>query len=166
MPVLSSPLLPLPLPTGQFSLTTLCPQAGINERLVSLAQTAGNPPTTFPPVHIGIGQATFHPINFFLSPDATRAYVITTDLGVLAYNFNTNSTSKIPLVNNATPVAADITVDGSLIYVAGSDGLLHELNTALAFDQNQTSFSPLVNSSNSFCYTGTNCALNLVAVKP
>jgi hypothetical protein len=162
----TSLLLPAPLPTASFSLTTLCPTAGINERLVSLAQTAANPPTTFPPVHININQGTFHPINFFLSPDATRAYVVTTDLGVLVYNFNTNSTSKIPLVNNATPVAADITVDGSLIYVAGSDGLLHELNTALAFDQNQTSFSPLPNSANSFCYTGTNCALNIVAVKP
>jgi hypothetical protein len=162
----TSSLLPLPLPTGQFSLTTLCPQQGVNEHLVTLAQTAGNPPTTFLPVHININQGTFHPINFFLSPDATRAYIVATDLGVLVYDFNTRSTSKIPLVNNATPVSADITVDGSLIYVAGSDGLLHELNTALAFDQNQTSFSPLVNSSNSFCYTGTNCALNLVAVKP
>jgi hypothetical protein len=162
----TSSLLPLPLPTGQFSLTTLCPQAGVNEHLVSLAQTAGNSPMTFPPAHININQGTFHPINFFLSPDATHAYVVTSDLGVLVYDFNINSTSKIALVNNATPLAADITADGSLIYVAGSDGLLHELNTSLAFDQNQTTFSPLPNSPNNFCFTGTNCALNLVAVKP
>ncbi len=85
---------------------------------------------------------------------------------MLVYDFDTNSTSKIALVNNATPVAADIAADGSLIYVAGSDGLLHELNTALAVDQNQTSFSPLPNSPNNFCFTGTNCQLNIVAVKP
>jgi DNA-binding beta-propeller fold protein YncE len=133
---------------------------------VVLAQTTTNPPITFEPVYINLGRGAFHPINFFLSPDATLAYIVTSDLGVLVYDFNTNSVSGIPLVNNATPVAADITVDGSLIYVAGSDGLLHELNTALAVDQNQTSFLPLPNSPNSFCFTGSNCALNIVAVKP
>ena len=155
----NSSLLPLPLPPGPLSLPTLCPQH------VVLAQTP-TPATTFEPAHINIGQGTFHPINFFLSPDATHAYIVTSDLGVLVYDFNTNSTSRISLVNNATPVAADITIDGSLIYVAGSDGLLHELNTALAVDQNQTSFSPLPNSPNNFCFTGSNCALNIVAVKP
>jgi hypothetical protein len=161
----TSSLLPLPLPAGSFSLTTLCPQAGVNEHLVTLAQTPA-PATTFAPVHINIGQGTFHPINFFLSPDATHAYIVTSDLGILVYDFSTNSTSKIPLLNNATAVAADIAADGSLIYVAGSDGLLHQINTAVAVDQNQTSFSPLPNSSNNFCFTGTNCALNIVAVKP
>ncbi|HWY20618.1 MAG TPA: hypothetical protein VNX26_05310 [Candidatus Acidoferrum sp.] len=155
----NSSLLPLPLPPLPLSLPTLCPH------YVVLAQTLP-PATTFDPAHINIGQGTFHPINFFLSPDATRAYIVTSDFGVLVYDFNARSTSRIPLVNNATPVAADITADGSLIYVAGSDGLLHELNTALAFDQNQTSFSSLPNSPNNFCFTGSNCALNIVAVKP
>lgn len=155
----NSSLLPLPLPPGPLSLPTLCPQH------VVLAQTP-TPATTFQPAHINIGQGTFHPMNFFLSPDATHAYIVTNDLGVLVYDFNTNSTSRISLVNNATPVAADITVDGALIYVAGSDGLLHELNTALAIDQNQTTFYPLPNSPNNFCFTGSNCALNIVAVKP
>ncbi|MGC2270550.1 MAG: hypothetical protein WA539_01115, partial [Candidatus Sulfotelmatobacter sp.] len=119
-------------------LTTLCPQ------IVTLAQTTQN--TAFEPTHIDIGQGTFHPINFFLSPDATMAYIVASDRSsVLVYDFNTNSVSAIQLVNNATPVAADMTVDGTLIYVAGSDGLLHELNTALAVDLYQTSFAPLPN---------------------
>jgi hypothetical protein len=143
-------------------LTTLCPQQ------VTLAQIqpATTPPTFFPPTHINIGQGAFQPINFFLSPDATRAYIIASDLGVLVYDFNTTSTSRIPLANNATPVAASMTVDGSLIYVAGSDGQLHEVNTALAIDRMEVSFPPLVNSSNNFCYTGANCAMNIVAVRP
>jgi hypothetical protein len=144
--------------SSQGPLASLCPQ------LVTLAQTTGH--TTFAPIHIDIGQGTFHPINFFLSPDTTRAYIITGDFGVLIYDFNTHSASKIQLVNGATPVAADITVDGSLIYAAGSDGLLHVLNTATALDQNQIFFSQLPNSSNNFCLTGPNCMLNIVAVKP
>jgi hypothetical protein len=140
------------------TFTTLCPQK------VAIAQTLVNTP--FPPVHINLGQGTFDPINFFLSPDSTRAYIVTTDLGILVYNFNTSSTFRIPLVNNATPVAAGMTVDGSLIYVAASDGMLHEVNTALSLDRMDVSFSPLPNSSNSFCFTGTDCTLNLVVVRP
>ncbi len=153
----NSSLLPLPLPAGPLTLTTLCP------RPIVLAQTAANSPIT---LHINIGFGTFHPINFFLSPDASQAYIVTTDFGVLVYSFNTGSVSRIQLINDAAPIAADIAADGSLIYVAGSDGLLHELNTATGLDQNQTSFSPLPNSPNNFCFTGSNCALNLVAVKP
>jgi len=141
------------------TFATLCPQK------VAIAQTTANTP--FPPKHVSINQGTFHPINFFLSPDATRAYIVASDFSqVLIYNFDTGSTSGIPLVDNATPIAAGMTVDGSLIYVAASDGMLHEINTALSLDRMDVSFSPLPNSSNSFCFTGTNCALNMVVVKP
>ncbi len=139
--------------------TSLCPQP------LTVAMTTGGVP--FPPAHIDLGKGTFHPIAFFLSPDATQAYIVTTDVGVLIYSFNTQSVAAgIELANNATPVAADITVDGTLIYVAGSDGLLHQLNTELLTDENQISFSPLPNSTNAFCFSGETCALNLVAVKP
>ncbi|SRR5579871_2912514 len=146
--------------TQDATFATLCPQA------VTVAQTVPPANTPFPPVHINIGQGTFNPLAFFLSPDLTRAYVVTRDRGVLVYNFDTNSTSGIALVNNATPVAADMTVDGSLLYVSGSDGLLHQLNTSLMLDENQTTFGDLPNSPNSYCYTGENCLLNLIAVKP
>lgn len=140
-------------------LTTLCPPQ------VTLAQTPQN--ATFLPIHINLGVGSFTPINFFLSPDATKAYIVASDSnGILVYNFDTGSTSAIPLVNNATPLSADMTVDGSLIYVAGSDGLLHEVNTALSLDRMEVTFTPLPNSSNSFCYTSTNCALNMIAIRP
>jgi hypothetical protein len=145
--------------SSQPALTALCPQQ------VTLAQTAASIP--FPPVHININQGTFHPINFFLSPDSTHAYIVTSDFGVMVYDFSTNSVStKIGLINDATPLAADMTVDGTLIYVAGSDGLLHQLNTTLGVDLYQTSFVPLTNSPNDFCFTGQDCHPNLVVVKP
>lgn len=139
-------------------VTTLCPQP------IALAQTTQN--TTFVPTHINIGQGTFHPINFFVSPPSLL-YIVASDRGsVLVYDLNTNAVSAIDLVNNATPVAAGMTVDGSTIYVAASDGLLHQLNTATALDETEVSFLPLPDSPNNFCYTGSNCALNMVAVKP
>jgi hypothetical protein len=144
--------------SSQPLLAFLCPQP------IALAQTTTK--TTFAPVHINLNQGTFQPINFFLSPNATQAYIVTTDQGVLVYDFNTNSVSRIQLLNDATPIAADMTVDGTLIYVAGSDGLLHQLNTVLGVDLYQASFVPLPDSQNSFCFTGADCALNIVAVKP
>jgi hypothetical protein len=145
--------------SSQPPLTALCPQP------VTLAQTTAA--ATFAPVHINLNQGTFHPINFFVSPDSTQAFIVTSDFGVFIYNFNTNSVSaKVSLVNDAIPLAADMTVDGTLIYVAGSDGLLHQINTILGVDLYQTSFTPLPNSSNNFCYTGTDCHLNLMSVKP
>ena len=114
-------------------LTTLCPQQ------ITLAQTPQN--ATFLPIHIDLNVGSFTPINFFLSPDSTKAYIVASDSsGVLVYNFDTGSTSAIPLVNNATPLSADMTVDGSLIYVAGSDGMLHEVNTDLSLDRMEVTF--------------------------
>jgi hypothetical protein len=142
-------------------LTSLCPQT------VTLAHTPPPANAPFPPVHVNIGQGTFHPINFFLSPDSTLAYIVATDRSsILVYSFTTRATSAIALANNATPVTASMSADGSLIYVAGSDGLLHVLNTYAAFDEYQISFPPLANSTNSFCYTENNCQMNLLAVKP
>lgn len=151
------------------SLPSPCPTLeGLNQIVLAYTSSTATPPCTpsFAPYHINIFQGTFHPIAFFVAPSATQAYIVTSDLGVLIYNFNTNSVSKIPMVNNATPVAADVTVDGALIYVAGSDGLLHQLNPALLLDQNQVFFTPLPNSSNNFCFTSNSCNLNLLAIKP
>jgi hypothetical protein len=158
----NSSLLPLPVPAGPLALPTLCPRPIVLAQIQPVTST----PTPFPPFHINIGYGTFHPINFFLSPDASHAYIVTTDFGVLIYSFTASSVTRIQLINDAVPLAADISADASLIYVSGSDGLLHELNTATGLDQNQTSFTSLPSSNNDFCFTGNNCALNLVAVKP
>jgi hypothetical protein len=123
---------------------------------------------------IDLGQGTFNPVAFFVSPDATQAYIVASDRSdILVYNFNTGSVSGIPLAGNATPgdpanpmrTVADMTVDGTFIYVAGSDGTLHEVSTNPAVDLLQISFPNLPNLSNAFCSIG-NCKLNMVGVKP
>ncbi len=144
---------------------TSCPQFVSNTDSVS---------TTPSFKRIDLGQGTFNPVAFFVSPDATQAYIVATDRSdILVYNFNTGSVSGIPLTGNATPgdpanpmrTVADMTVDGTLIYVAGSDGTLHEVSTNPAVDLVQISFPNLPNFSNPFCSIG-NCKLNMVAVKP
>jgi hypothetical protein len=146
-------------PVTTTPTTPLCPQ-----QQIALAQTTQN--TTFNPIHIDLQKGTFHPINFFLSPGGDQVFIVTSDQGVLVYNFSTQSVSAIPINGGAAPVAADMTVDGTLMYVAGTDGILHELNTALALDVMEIPFSQLPNSTNNFCYQDYTCSLNVVAIKP
>jgi hypothetical protein len=142
--------------------TSLCPL-----KTIQLAALQANPTQTFTPLHINLQKGTFHPISFFISPDTTQGYIVTTDQGILDYNFSTQAVTAISLLNDAAPVAADMSADGTLMYVAGSDGMLHQVNLNLAADQpSPIFFSELPNSTNNFCYQNYNCTLDLVAVKP
>ncbi|MGC2542083.1 MAG: hypothetical protein WA372_12830, partial [Candidatus Sulfotelmatobacter sp.] len=134
------------------TITPLAPTAGLcpQQQIALATETATAVP--FTPIHIDLQEGTFHPLSFFISPDGGRVYIVTSDQGVLVFDFNTQSTSSIPLNGNAAPLAADITVDGTLLYVAGTDGMLHELNTTTALDVMEIPFSQLPNSSNNFCY--------------
>lgn len=138
----------------------LCPQ-----QQIALAQTVATS-TAFAPVHINLQRGTFHPLNFFVAPGGAAAYIVTSDQGVLIYNFVTSSVSAIPLNGGAAPVAADLTADGTYLYVAGTDGILHELDTNTATDVMEVPFYQLPNSSNNFCYNSYSCNLNMVAIKP
>jgi hypothetical protein len=151
----TTPLTPAP--------AALCPS-----QQIALATQFPSPTTPVPPIHINIQKGTFHPIAFFLTPDGDQVFIVTTDQGVLDYHFSTQSVSTIPLLGNGNPapVAADITVDGTLLYVAGTDGLLHELNLQTGLDVQEISFPQLPNSSNNFCYESFSCSLNIVAIKP
>ena len=148
-------------PVNLASTTPLCPLQTIAE------PTVASTSAPFPPQYINLQKGTFHPINFFVSPDTTQVYIVTSDQGVLVYSFNTQAVSAIPLLNNAAPVAADISADGTMLYVAGTDGYLHYINTQLAADQpNPIFFSQLPNTTNNFCYENFVCTLDMVAVKP
>ncbi len=154
------------LNTWQPAVTQSCPQT---------IAVASNPTTLAPLVlRFDLGQGTFHPINFFMSPDGSTAYIVTSDRSdILVYDFNTNSTSGIPLVSaTGSPVSAvtaSMTVDGTLIYVACSDGELHEVSTTIGTDLMQIPFPNLPDVTNPFCSTGATtiaCNLDVVGVKP
>jgi hypothetical protein len=149
---------PLVLPA-----TGLCPS-----QQIALATQYPNGTPSVPPVHISLQKGTFNPIAFFVAPGGDQLYLVTSDQGVLVYNFGTQSVSAIPLNGNGNPapVAADMTVDGTLMYVAGTDGILHELNLQTGLDVMEIPFPQLPNSSNTFCYESFSCALNIVVIKP
>lgn len=155
---------PVPNPSN-----LICPQ--YISTAVNPMTLAPFPSPGFDYQHFNFGVGTFHPISFFVYPDGSRAFVVTTDFSsVLVYNFNTNSLSgSIPLVGNAIPISASFTVDGTLVYVATNDGTVHEVNTLSGTDVQQISFPNLPNVNNPFCAYGSTtipCTLDLLSVKP
>ena len=142
---------------------TLCPQ-----------QLAFTDYTQQPNVQrIELGQGTLNPVNFFASPDATQLYIVNANSSsIVIYSFISGSViGGIELAGGVTPLSADISVDGGTIAVAGSDGMLHEVSTAIGgSDLVQLSFPNLPNFFNAFCsaipVSGTPCILNSVLVRP
>ena len=121
---------------------------------------------------IELGQGTLQPLNFFVTADASQIYIAAAgNASILVYSFGAGSvTSGIELAGNATPIAAQMSVDTGTILVGGSDGMLHIITTALGgSDEFQLAFPSLPNYLNPFCtYTpgSTPCALSLLAVRP
>ena len=150
-----------------FSLKNLPPQGFCRQDVTHTVQ------------HVDLHVGTFNPVAFFVSPDASQAYIVASDRpSILVYNFSTGAVSGIELVGNATPVvplnplqtAAGLSTDETLLYVAGSDGLLHQVSTTSAVDLTQIAFPNLPSLPNPFCSlspaSGQPCKLDLVAVRP
>ncbi len=121
---------------------------------------------------IELGQGTLQPLNFFVTADASQIYVAAAgNASILVYDFGAGAVaSGIELAGNATPIAAQMSVDTGTIVVAGSDGMLHIVTTSLGgSDQLQLAFPSLPNYLNPFCTatpTQGPCALSLLAVRP
>jgi hypothetical protein len=149
---------------------SLCPQQLAFTDWAQKIQTPPPPPAI---QRIELGQGTLNPINFFASPDGTQLYIVNANSSsIVIYSFISGSVvGGIELAGGVTPLSADMSVDGGTIAVAGSDGMLHELSTAIGgSDLVQLSFPNLPNFFNGFCSAiptaGTPCILNSVLVRP
>jgi hypothetical protein len=148
--------------TSAAQTGTICPQ--------TLTFVSNDP--KHPAQRIELGQGTLQPVNFFVTADASQIYIAAaSNASLLVYNFGAGAvTSGIELAGNATPIAAQMSVDTGTIVVAGSDGMLHIVTTGLGgSDEFQLVFPSLPNYLNSFCTatpTEGPCALSLLAIRP
>jgi hypothetical protein len=142
--------------------TTLCPQQ------LTFTDYQGQPAVQ----RIELGQGTLQPVNFFYSADDTQLYVVSSSSSsIIVYSFiNGSVIGGIELQNNATPITADMSTDAGTIVIAGSDGMLHEVSTALGGgDSVPISFPNIPNGLNPFCsFTplAGPCTLNFVQARP
>jgi hypothetical protein len=115
---------------------------------------------------VNLGQGVFTPSQFILSSDDSKAYVITQTSGnIPIFNVGSETTSGISLLGNATPVRADLSPDGSMLFVTGTDDSLHVIDTVAGGDLQQIPFLP---PSGNLCTNNVSftCTPDLIAVKP
>ncbi len=119
-----------------------------------------------PSATVDLGQGNFVPTQLLVSSDGERAYILASALNnILVYDIRNHTTSSIALANNALPIQAALTTAGDKLYVAGSDGTVHALDTATSTDIAQITFPEGLCTSLSGTATYT-CKPTLVAVKP
>jgi hypothetical protein len=143
-----SPLLIRPLPDGN-SLLVLDPP---NIDLVSVTSltaldctgTVTNTTSSF-----DLGEGSFIPTQFFVSPDGSTAYILGNSSAgtppsripfVMVFNVNTQTASALSLSNGATPLSASLSADGKLLFVGTDDGTLHVIDTTSGNDIQQVTF--------------------------
>jgi len=123
--------------------------------------------TNTPGPAVNLGQGSFTPTQLIVSSNGQTAYVITPDVAsVLLFNIVSQTAGAIPLVNNATPIQASLTTDGTLLYVAADDGMVHVLDTVVGADSVQISFPQNFCEDTAGNPESFSCHPDLVAVKP
>ena len=115
---------------------------------------------------VNMGQGTFTPLQLIVSSDGLKAYVLASNLGsALVFDVNGQTpSSAISLAGvNPKPLSGSLTPDGTLLYVATSDGTVHVLDTLASTDLQQVSLPVNFNFCSNVSFT---CTPDLVAVRP
>jgi hypothetical protein len=164
LPTRGAPLAIRPLLDGNRVLVLDPPGIDI---ITATTAPVGCSPTVSDPLplpFVDFGQGNFAPLEFLTSSDGTRAYVIASDfVSVLQYDVFGGISSSIPLTGNATTVGGDITLDGTSLYVGGSDREVHVVSTVSGGDVQEVSLP-----ANSFFCTNVPlpCSPDLIRVQP
>jgi WD40 repeat protein len=143
-----SPLLIRPLPDGNTLLVLDPPDIDI-VTVTSLTAVACTGAITDTTNSFDLGQGSFIPTQFFVSPDGSTAYILGNSSAgpppsripfVMVFNVNTQTTSALSLSNSAAPLSASLSPDGKLLFVGADDGTLHVIDTTSGIDTQQVTF--------------------------
>jgi Bacterial Ig-like domain (group 2) len=116
---------------------------------------------------VDLGQGAFTPVAVLVSTDGQKAFILARNvLNVIVYDVSGQSTSSLPLVGNAAPIAGSLAPDGQTLYVTTADNKLHVLNLVAGGDLEQ-----LALPSANLCVLSTGgsvstCQPDLLAVRP
>jgi hypothetical protein len=144
----NTPLLIRPLPDGS-SLLVLDPPDIDVVSVTSLTALGCSGTVTDTTNSFDLGEGSFIPTQFFVSPDGATAYILGNSSAgpppsrlpfVMVFNVNTQSASALSLSNSATPLSASLSPDGKLLFVGADDGSLHVIDTTSGLDTQQVTF--------------------------
>jgi hypothetical protein len=130
-------------PAGPPGTLTVCPP--------SVTHMVGN--------FTNLGQGNFTPRQFILARDSSTAFVLSDLPSVLAYSIPTQQITAIPLANGASALSGGLAASGLSLFVGGSDGNVHRVNTSSKVDDVQVAVKVCKG-------TTATCLPDLVAVQP
>jgi hypothetical protein len=93
---------------------------------------------------VDLGQGTFGIAQPIISTNGNRLYFLGGGNSIVLYDKTNNAGSSISLVSGATVLSGGLTADGANLYVGGSDGKVHRIDTSAKTDAGQISvgFTP------------------------
>jgi sugar lactone lactonase YvrE len=184
---------PVPAPSGILHFLKTVPDGtrvlavdspGI-DMINAVTTPVGCPPTVSNSVQtFNLSQGSFVAKQLIISQDGAKAYILASNLNnIMVFNIADQTSSSIALTHctvqtgdpkdtcttdNATPIQAALTPDGSLLYVVAEDGAVHVLNTLTSIDIQQIAFPVDLTALRGGLCTEVNfmCKPDLIAVKP
>jgi hypothetical protein len=125
---------------------------------------------------VDFDQGNFVPTQLIVSSDGSAAYVLGQTQppnsqplsDILVFNIAGRTSSAIALVGSAQPLQATLSPDGTVLYVAATDGEVHVVDTQTANDIQQVTFTQDPATLLAGLCTGVTgtCRPNLIAVRP
>jgi DNA-binding beta-propeller fold protein YncE len=124
-----------------------------------------------------LGQGAFTPLLVQVTGDGSQVIIVAKNIpAVLIFDVNAGITTAIPLANNASPLAASASLDGTQVFVGACDadhanpntcGSVHIVNTQSGGDLQQAVYTN-PNTNDNLCNNlpGTSCLPDLIAVRP
>lgn len=135
----ATPTLIAALPNGTGVLALDPPKL---EVVTATTDGAGCPPALTDTLSsIDTGQGSFTPRQIIPLADSSKAYIVTDQPNLIVYNTAAGTVSTIPLANGALAFSGGVKLDGSALYVGGSDNAVHRIDTSAGTDAQQISVS-------------------------
>ncbi|HYL12966.1 MAG TPA: hypothetical protein VEV41_08015 [Terriglobales bacterium] len=114
-----------------------------------------------------LGQGTFTPVDFLVSTDGQKAYVlIQNQASVVAFDIPGKTISSMALVGTPAPLAGNLTPDGLTLYVAANDNNVHVIDTVVGGDVQQVVIPPSTLCSVASGAPPSGCSPDLLLVRP
>ncbi len=144
----NTPLMIRALPGGD-SLLVLNPPNIDLVSVTSLTATLCTGTLTTTSTSFNLGQGSFIPTQFFVSPNGATAYILgETSAGnpptrlplIITFNVAAQTPSVLSLSNGATPLSASLSPAGNFLFVGADDGTVHVIDTASGLDKQQVTF--------------------------
>jgi WD40 repeat protein len=136
------------LPDGQSLLVLDPPNIDIIN-VTSLTSTLCTGAITDTINSFNLGEGSFTPTQFIVSPDGQKAYILgETQAGpppsrlpfILVFNLTAQTPAVLSLTGSVVPLSAALSPTGNLLFVGANDGTVHVIDTASGLDTQQVTF--------------------------